>query len=279
MNDTPIPTERVFSLSCFEGLKIVRKYVSKYPEHNFNELLEIILKVDSNAQSLDLEASIYLHQIVDPACPLVGIEYYQVCIKAVLLTHQPIWAQSMKQGRKRFVSTLKQNDQDIFGAAGLMSESPSTDIVSWWDDVAGHARLLSDIQKMEQAREAERLSIDHEIARLKLLGITKLPEWKGLDDNFAGYDVLSYQPGQHGLQNIKIEVKSTIASPLRFIVTRNEWNEAIKSGNAFIFHIWDMKQQNPILHIRTAEQIKFHIPEDKEKGAWKTAEIPLSVGS
>lgn len=44
-----------------------------------------------------------------------------------------------------------------------------------------------------------------------------------------------------------IEVKSTIASPLRFIVSRNEWEQADKFGPAYLFHVWDMQKNPPVL--------------------------------
>jgi hypothetical protein len=137
--------------------------------------------------------------------------------------------------------------------------------------------MLAEIEKMEQAREAEVLTMEYERERLKSLGIEKEPEWKGLDDNFAGYDVLSYDPGKFAPTNRMIEVKSTIASPLRFIVSRNEWEQAVKFGPAYLFQVWDMQKLPPVLHERTTVQVAAHIPSDNEKGKWKTAEIPLSI--
>lgn len=73
--------------------------------------------------------------------------------------------------------------------------------------------------------------------------------------------------------NKLIEVKSTISSPLRFFVTRNEWKQAEKVGSAYLFHIWDMTKEPPILHKRLTPEIAPHIPTDNEKGAWNIAEI------
>lgn len=203
--------------------------------------------------------------------------FYQAWITAVLTECQPIWCKAMRQGRARFFDSLQQNDRDVFSAAGLMKEPPPIDVVLWWDSVAGFARMLVDIEKMRQAREAEALTMAYERKRLKEIGIDREPQWKGLDDNFAGYDVLSYNPGEFASTNRLIEVKSTVASPLRFIVTRNEWEQAEKVGAAYLFQIWDMQKTPPILHERTAAQIAVHIPSDNEKGKWKTAEVPLGT--
>jgi len=130
---------------------------------------------------------------------------------------------------------------------------------------------------MVQARAAEQLTIDYEIKRLKEVGIDKAPIWKGLDDNFAGYDVLSYDKGEFGLLNRMIEVKSTTASPLRFFLSRPEWEQALKAGPAYFCHVWDMAKNPPVLYVRTSAQIAPHIPSDNEKGKWSNAEIPLSA--
>ena len=206
-----VSTERVFSLPSFEGLKLIWSYTEKQPNLGICELINLIEKIDPDGASLDLNASAYLATLIEKNCPSDGSPFYQACIKAVLIRHQPLWAKSMRQGRKRFVSSLDKNDQDVFAAAGLMEDPPSKEIVLWWDDVSGHARLQLDIQKMEQARAAERLSIAHEESRLSKIGIDRSPVWMGLEDNYAGYDVLSFDFGVDGLVNKMIEVKSTTA--------------------------------------------------------------------
>jgi len=271
-----ISTERVFSMSCFEGLRLLRKYKDIQPNISIDELISLIEKVEADGGSLDLAASVHLDSLIDEKCVLEGMQFYQICIKAILLKHQPIWSKAMRSGRKRFVQALSRNDQDIFAAAGLMATPPSNDIITWWDDVSGHARLILDQSKMKQGRAAEVLTLEYERKRLEKLGITKEPKWPGLDDNYAGYDVLSYDLGEYGLINRMIEVKSTSASPLRFFVTRNEWKKAEKAMSSYYFHIWDMTKNQPVLYIRTVEEIFNHIPTDNEKGIWTIAEIPLT---
>jgi hypothetical protein len=135
--------------------------------------------------------------------------------------------------------------------------------------------MFSDIKTLSQAREAEALTMEYERRRLEGLGIHKALQWTGLDDCFAGYDVLSYDPGEFAPTHRMIEVKFAIGSPLRFEVTRNEWEQAKKSGAAYLFHIWDMQKTPPVLYKRTTAQVAVHIPSDNGKGRWKTADIPL----
>lgn len=271
-----ISTERLFSLPCFEGLRLYRKYMADHPGLEATDLLILIDRVEADAHSLDMEASVYLSELVENDCPLDGHAFYQTCIKSVLLKHQPIWARLMRQGRQRFVKKLDPNDQDIFAAAGLMENPTPLHVVTWWDSVSGYARLLSDHQKMEQGRAAEILSLEHERRRLKDIGIDLEPEWPGFDDNFAGYDVLSYDHKTGGIANRLIEVKSTTISPMRFIVTRNEWNKAVQASDAYLFHIWDMNAAKPVLHTRSVADVAPHIPADNGKGTWTNAQVPVT---
>lgn len=281
---TVVPsTDRLFSLSCFEGLRLIRQYSKQHTNLSLEEIIDLVLKVEADAVSLDMEAAIHLHGSVAVDCPLDGELFYQGCIEGVVVTHQPIWAKSMRQGRMRFIDPLVDNpksrddDLDVFSAAGLLHNPPSEEVVAWWDDILGHARLAVDIEKMAQARKAECLTIEQEKKRLASLGIERIPEWKGLDDNYAGYDVLSFDLKDGAEINIMIEVKSTVASPLRFYLSRNEWKTADQIGEAYIFHVWNMAIDPPQLYERTVEQVRPHIPSDNEKGKWSNAEIPLGI--
>lgn len=124
---------------------------------------------------------------------------------------------------------------------------------------------------------AERLTIEYEKRRLNNLGITKPLEWKGLDDNYAGYDILSVDLKAGTEINIMIEVKSTITSPLRFYLSRNEWETADQIGSAYIFHVWNMAVKPPQLYERTVEQIRPHIPSDNGQGKWSHVMIPIVI--
>ena len=253
----------------------MRKYMLDYPDLSTLKLISLIQSIEADARSLDFEASVHLSKMIKDDFPLGTHDFYQYCIKEVLLQHQPVWAKLMRQGRKRFVNNLDINHRDVFLATGLMKTPAPLSIVTWWDSISGLARQFSDEEKMKQARQAELLTIEHERSRLSKLGIDREPEWLGFDDNFAGYDVSSYNKGATGITNLLIEVKSTTNSPIKFILSRNEWNKAKKANKSYIFHIWDMSKSPPNLHIRHVAEVIQHIPEDKGKGSWKNAEIPI----
>lgn len=268
-----ISTERVFSLSCFEGLRLLRKHEERQPNLSLPELISLVERVEADALSLDLEASAHLSKVVEQEATLDGRAFFQTCIRAVVRQRQPVWMKSMKSGRKRFADELSLDERSVFDAAGLMVDPPSREIVGWWDDISGYARFTGSLESMEQAREAELLTLQGERERLKRIGICEEPKWLGLDDNFAGYDILTYEEGGTGLVNRLIEVKSTIASPPRFVVSRQEWRTAERAGEAYSFHIWDMQKKPPQLYVRSVAEVAPHIPKDKGDGRWSAAEV------
>ena len=145
-----LPTQRVFSMSAFEGLRLLRLYALNHPNVSFIELADIIIKVEADGPSLDMVAAAYLHEVVDGNCPLSGHGFYQACITGVVVRHQPVWSKAMSQGRKRFLNQIKINPDDevIFRAAGLLEDPPPENVVQWWDETAGRTRLLNDLTKM-----------------------------------------------------------------------------------------------------------------------------------
>ena len=272
---TSVPAERVFSYSCFEAVRMLRRYGKRHPDLAINELVNVIHSLEADAIGLDMEAATELSAFVALDCPLDILPFYQVCIEAVIHQYRPDWLRLMRQGRTRFLDKLNPDANDVFRAAGLLSDPIPSEIVSWWDAISGHARQVSDRSKVEQGRAAEMLTLEHERRELAESGIEREPKWLGLDDNFAGYDVLSYRKCGSSITNQMIEVKSTIASPMRFVVTRNEWYAAKRAQNAYIFHIWNMDANPPKLHKRTVQEITPHIPSNNGNGNWETAIIRM----
>jgi Domain of unknown function (DUF3883) len=271
-----IPTERLFAMPAFEGLREIRRRILEGNQAEFVDVVAAIKVSEADAEALDLEASAALHSMVEE-CDLDSHVFYRLCIRAVVLRRFPVWVKTMKLGRQVFAAKLEGDDYAIFENAGLLVSPPTEDVVRWWDTIGHEVKLETDLEKMAQARAAEKLTWDTEKQRLLENGIETDPIWVGLDDNTAGYDILSYEPEGTGTVNKLIEVKSTVASPLRFYVTRNEWKQAVKAKDSYFFHVWDMQKNPAILHVRTVEQIEPHIPTDNEKGKWSNAEIPVGL--
>lgn len=267
----------IFSLAAFEGLRVLRKYISDHPSKTLEEIRILILKTEADASSLDIISAIKLVDVVDETASLEGILFYQHCIEHVILTVQPTWAKLMTLGRRRFVKKLNRDEASIFREAGLLGEPPDDETINWWDRITGKIRHEQDKKKLEQGRAAEKLTIEYELSALKAQGIQESPKWIAIEDNTAGYDVLSYSKNEFGLINKMIEVKSSIASPLRFYLSRNEWDHAVIYGSSYLFYIWDMRANPPNLFIKTIDEILPHIPADNEKGKWKNVEIPINI--
>lgn len=259
----------------------MRQVMATVPEVTIDSFPHALIAHSPEARNYDLDAAKELHGLVAADAPHESVLFYRECILAVLLLEMPAFAKLMTLGRGRFIKRIRGDEyrdiRSVFREAMLLEEPPSVDDISWWDTIQGRVRLNFDQERLARARQAESLSLESERARLLDLGIAKTPVWMAIEDNTVGYDVLSFRLTPHGESNLLIEVKSTIASPLRFIVTRNEWENADQVGDAYVFHVWDMDKVPPALHVRTVDQIRPHIPVDSQKGKWKTAEIPIGA--
>lgn len=264
-------------MPAFEGLRAIRTQALSNSSLSINDVIAVVKRVDPDAHAFDLDAAVVLHGIVSVDVSCEGIKFYQCCIGDLLLHTQPVWAKMMTLGRGRFIKKLDRDEQSVFREAGLLVDPPTDEIIIWWDRIKGHVRLETDQEKLERARQAEKLSLIKEKERLRSIGVNEDPRWISIEDETAGYDVLSYEKNEYGLINRLIEVKSTIASPLRFYITRNEWDQALLYGEAYCFHIWDMQKSPPALYERTVSDVAPHIPHDNEKGKWKNAEIPVNT--
>ncbi len=272
---THVSFSRVFAMSAFEGLRTLRLNSVTYPNMDIVALSEFITRVDASSGAHDYEAAFALDPLVIArASPTQALDFYQECIEALIPAYRPVWVRTIPLGRSKFVQKLSRDEVQCFRSAGLLDEPPTIEIINWWDRVAARARLQADQEKMIRAREAERLSLEHETRRLARLGINSSPIWMSIEDNTAGYDIRSFDPGTDQPVARLIEVKSTIASPLRFFVSRNEWETALKYGPAYFFHVWDLR--GPQLHQRTVADILPHIPTDNEQGKWQNATIHIS---
>ena len=266
---------RTFSMSAFEGARQVRIRRNASPTRTIAEIVELIRAVEAEGPSYDFEAAIHLDGVLASISSLDDANgFYRDCIEVCIRQHRPMWARTIIYGRK-LVQKLSADEQQCFIASGLMDDPPSEDTVAWWDKTAAIARLVGDGFKMEQGRAAEKMTLEHEIKRLATLGINATPRWVSVDDNKLGYDILSFDKGPAQPVARVIEVKSTIASPPRYYVTRNEWDVCKKMGDAYLFHIWDMKTGN--LFERKRVDVEPHIPEDKNNGKWSVAEIRIGT--
>jgi hypothetical protein len=271
--------KRLFSMGALEALRSVRTQRSITPDASFDNLVEIVSKLGSDSSALDFDAAREMDEFVASDVELIQPHvFYRQCIQDLVFKKGISWARLITSGRSRFIGSLERDEQQCFRAAQLYESPLTPEVVKWWDDMASVVRKERGDTTMNRAREAELLSFEHEVKQLSSMGIFEEPKWTAVEDNTAGYDVLSYRPGEKGPINYLIEVKSTIASPLRFFVTSNEWKKAVQFGASYVFYVWDMSVSPQRLYVRTVAQIEPHMPINQGKGKWASAEIPLSVG-
>ncbi len=271
---------RLFSMGAFDALRSIRMQAAKSGNDDRKQVIEVLRAINADLASLDFSSALELDGVVSPQAVLeFPHQFYRCCLNDLIISQRLGWARIITLGRGKFLRQLERDEQQCFRAAQLTDDPPTPDVVQWWDALSGSMRREYDRGRMERAREAEWLTLQYEVRRLGALGITQQPRWVAIDDNTAGYDVLSYDLAAGASpRNRLIEVKSTIASPLRFFVTRNEWEQALKFGDAYHFHIWDVSVTPARLYERTALQVSPHIPEDQANGKWATATIPVGSG-
>jgi hypothetical protein len=269
---------RLFAMGAFEALRVLRLKRQDSSGLDDTEIVRHLRELDAGTAALDLDAGVELDAVVrSTATVSVSHSFYRHCIFDIINAVDAPWARAIKLGRARLLTQLSRDEHQCFREARLLDDPPDDDLVSWWDDLSSAVRATGNADAMERARRAERLSIEVERKRLATLGIPLEPRWIAIEDNTAGYDVLSFDLGDHGPLNRLVEVKSTIASPLRFYVTRNEWNKAIDAQAQYCFHVWDLSKTPPTLYEIAQAAVAAHVPTDCGAGTWDSAVIPVNV--
>jgi hypothetical protein len=59
------------------------------------------------------------------------------------------------------------------------------------------------------------------------------------------------------------------------ILTRGEWEAALRYGEVYQFHLWALPSRT--LTERTVAEIAPHIPTDQGQGVWATVEIDVTA--
>jgi len=258
-------------MSAFEALRTVRRYRPSFPSLNLDQLLSLIARVEIGA--LDYEAASALDLITKEVDISDAPRFFRACLEGVI-TQNEVWIQTASLGRQKFVQKLDRDQSSCFRCAGLLDEPPSPETVAWWDALQSHGRQLTDEQLLLQGREAEQRSLKYEQTRLREMGIKLRPVWMAIEDNTAGYDILSYDHGMSAPISRLIEVKSS-KSGESFYLTKNEWKTALKFKSSYVFHIWDLRHDS--LYELKATAIAPFIPVDTEQGEWTDARIAFSA--
>ena len=269
---------RHFSMSALSALIALRGYLKIHPDADSATAAITICRSNVDFAGADFEAALDLHGTLEPHIVFDNIQAdLRTVLKLLILHHRPWWMRAVPYGRDRLASAIGRgadvgrNELQCLRSAGLFDEPPPDDAVAWWDELAHLVRASQDEQRLLQGRHAERLSLAYERNRLQGLGIEDEPRWISIEDNGAGYDIQSFDAGTHAPVNKLIEVKSSMQNPPKIFLTRNEWEAAVRYGDRYVFHIWEMSSCT--LTECTVEEISKSIPADCGYGYWKEVEI------
>lgn len=264
--------DRCLTVAAYSAFIAMRRYMEKNPDSTPDQAVRIIRATNSDNADLDYVGGqqIYSH-MNDLLIEDTAQKNMRLIITETICTLKPWWLRSIPYGREKLKAALNKNQIQCFMVAGLFEAVPDTECISWWDEMAALVRGTVETERMNQAREAELLSLKHEKDRLKKLGINREPSWISPENNTLGYDIHSYDKGPNGIVNRLIEVKRTASD--KIFITRNEWNNALSASQHYLFHIWRMPDCKLIEC--SVESMEINIPIDQGAGVWQNVLVNL----
>ncbi len=264
-------TEHYLKMSVINAVFTIKKYQKMYPKMDINDIINLIEKVGSYISVYDYSTARVLFTKFDFS-NLNNIRDY---ISQILISEWPGWILQVPFGRELVASSFIDNEYfDIyqcFKSAGLFNKHADEQIIYWWDRLSGIVRNQQNEEKLKTGRVGELLTLDYERKKLSHFGLE--PKWVAIDNNFAGYDVLSYNFDGNERTQIMIEVKTSNSLPVTFYVTKNEWKIAKDIGDRYFFYIWYLPKKE--LHKFKVNDIEPSIPFNRGNGEWQNVLIKI----
>lgn len=186
---------------------------------------------------------------------------------------RPVWLSTLPRGRRALRDVLTADASECFRRAGAFDAQPPVEVVAFLDRLTNLARAQANLPLVESGRRAERLSLEHEVARCADMPGVPAVVWVALEDNSAGYDILSSRLIDGHPSPKLVEVKSCSGWPLRLIITRNEWDTACRHAEAYVVHFWDLNVTR--LHELSWSDLQPHMPVDQGDARWDSATLYL----
>jgi len=266
-----------FRISVIDGALGLCRHRKEYPGTPISDAVRQLQNGPAYLAGYDYRRAVELaDQVGWDAFTFEGARYTQlrVTLKELALRLKPFWARVSHLGRNRVLQVVSGDQRQCLEFAGLLETPPSDEVVTWWDEIGAFFRAEEEQRNVEIGREGERRTMEYETKRLKSEGIPKQPLWIALDDNRAGYDVLSFQKlSTSQIEDLRIEVKASSYSPTHFILTRPEWDEASRQPDLHLFHIWNLETEE-LLRL-SVEDMAPHMPLDNGNGLWREVRVTL----
>lgn len=256
--------------SAVEGWRAVTRQLAAVPHESVARAVAR-LKASYATAGLDYAEAHAILEAVGPAKES-AIASYQALIEHEAML-RPAWLSVLPSGRRSLRDALSADAGECFRRAGAFDDQPAVDVVAFLDRLANLARASANLPLVESGRHAERLSFELERARCAEIPGAPAVEWVALDDNSAGYDILSFRQIDGRPVPKLVEVKSCRGHPLRLLITRNEWDTACRHQEAYVVHFWDVNAER--LHELSWGDLQPHMPIDQGDARWDSATLSL----
>lgn len=198
------------------------------------------------------------------------VQRLRIQVSDVLMNYKPSWAGLLVRGRHAVTTFADPDATQCFSDAELL-DTVDRMAVDWWDSLASGLRGIEEARRVATGRIGERLSLQAEEARTG-----RAPKWIALEDNNAGYDLVS-SVGPHDERPLVIEVKaSTLAvGHARYFLSRHEWDVLHGHPNAEL-HLWHDVLTAPALTRVPIAVVAEQVPTDNASGVWQRVLIPFA---
>ena len=265
-----------FRISVIDAGLQLRSHLEKYPDVTEDDAIRQLRTGPVVRSSLDFESALEIDgreglSLFSPSPN--RIDELRETIFRMAIRLKPFWAKVSPFGRDRVCAVMSGDQIQCLRYAQLL-DSVEEAVWKWWDKLAANFRVENSERLTEIGRIGEQLSLLFEQLKLRRLGIEAKPRWISLEDNLAGYDILSYGFDTAGaLSKAFIEVKATYSADRTFLLTRREWDFALRAGAASTFHFWYLPDK--ALRIVTAAELSKSIPADRGSGTWEKVLLSL----
>jgi len=264
-------TSSLLRPSVIGGLVKLRRELNLRPGLSLEQVNRLLLGTYANS-GFDFQGAAALHEIVpnsDDSAPKV----FRCAVEAVVKVTNPPWLELLCRGREALFAAVDVDLQACFERAGAMDALPDSEVVEWLDRLTIYAYSSRNARLLANGRAAERYTYEFEAKRLATLADAPRPRWIALNDSAAGYDILSYTYSNGIFSSKFIEVKSSQKWPTEIHISRNEWEAALKFGQAYVFCVWHIPSNT--MNEYLLSDIRPHIPDDNGNGHWESVRVVI----
>jgi hypothetical protein len=236
-----------------EVVKIAKDSTSDSAAHDYQEALKVF---QSGLGTLEIDS--------------LEMRIREVLTHLVTSNDYP-WKQFSNRGRKWVLGRLSPNELQSFTAAGLTKDMMDDQIREWWDALASRNTVESPDFGF---RIWEKRSFEKELERLSKEKCPLFPEWVALEDNFMGYDILTYHKTRGGWQKHYLEVKSSETGITRFYLSHREAAIATRFTENYSLDFWDVKSGT--LRQLSGNELLAHLPINQGQGKWQEVLVTIT---